>query len=155
MMVKMRLIVCLILALSLAGPVSAGDVFRIGAIEIEAPWARASIALTLPVAAYFTIRNTGSEPDRLMTVTSPIVGMAEVHHSTNDGGVMRMTPAGPLEIAPGQTIRLKPGGYHVMMMKLRSPLKKGERTELELTFERAGQIKVPTPIFGPGAAGPE
>jgi len=146
---------CLLLAMGLTGPASAGETFRVGAIEIETPWARASIGTTRPVAAYFTIRNTGTYPDRLITVANPSAGMASIHRTTKEGGVMRMSPAGPIEISPGQTITLKPGDLHVMMMKLKSPLKKGEKTELALTFERAGKIKVLTPIFGPGARGPK
>jgi copper(I)-binding protein len=147
--------ISLIMALGLTGLASAGEVFRVGSIEIESPWARASIGRTRPAAAYFTIRNKGTVPDRLMAVANPSAGMISIHRTKHEGGVMRMSPAGPIEIPPGQSVTLKPGGLHVMMMKLRSPLRKGQTTELELTFERAGKIKVPVPIFGPGAPGPK
>lgn len=149
------LITSLILALGLTGSASAGEVFRVGAIRIETPWARASIGTKRPAAAYFTVHNTGTDPDRLMAVANPNAGMVNIHRTTKEGGVMRMSPTGPIEIPPGQTVTLKPGGLHVMMMKLSSPLMKGEKTELELTFERAGKITVSTPIFGPGALGPK
>jgi copper(I)-binding protein len=145
----------LILALGLTGVVSAGAIFRGGAIEIETPWARASIGTKRPAAAYFTIRNLGSTTDRLMAVANPSAGMASIHRTTHDGGVIGMSLASPIEILPGETVTLKPGGLHVMMMKLSSPLRRGEKTELELTFERAGKIEVSAPIFGPGAAGPK
>ena len=150
-----RLMISLIMALGLTGLASAGEVFRVGSIEIESPWARASIGRTRPAAAYFTIRNKGTVSDRLMAVANPSAGMVRIHRTTHEGGVMRMSPAGPIEIPPGQSVTLKPGGLHVMMMKLSSALRKGEMTELELTFERAGKIKVPVPIFGPGAPGPK
>ncbi len=139
------------------GLVSAGEVFVVGAIEIDTPWARATIGKARPAAAYFTIRNKGSKPDRLLAIRSPIAAMAHIHQMKKKNGamVMVMAPGGVIEISPGQTVTLKPGGLHVMLMKLGMALKEGENTELELTFERAGKITVPVPIFSPGAREPK
>ena len=65
-----------------------------------------------------------------------------------------MKPIGPLEIPAGQTVTLKPGTMHVMLMKLRMPLKRGATFSLVLRFEGKGLIKIQTPIYGPGASGP-
>jgi hypothetical protein len=97
----------------------------------------------------------GSITDRLMAVANASAGMASIRCTTHDGGVIGMSPAGPIEILPWETVTLKPAGLHVMMMKLSSPLRWGEKTELELTFERTGKIGVSAPTFGPGAAGPK
>ncbi len=137
------------------GLVSAGEVFIVGAIEIDTPWARATIVKTRPAAAYFTIRNKGLKPDRLMAVESPVAAMTHIHQTKKLNGAMTMLPVGPIEISPGQAVTLKPGGLHVMMMKLETAFKEGENTELELTFERAGKITVLVPIFGPGAREPK
>lgn len=143
------------LALGLTGPVSAGEVFRVGSIEFETPRARVSIGTKRPAAAYFTVRNSGADADRRMAVANPSAGMASIHRTTHDGGVIGMSLASPIEILPGETVTLKPGGLHVMMMKLSSSLRWGEKSELELTFERAGKIEVSAPTFGPDAAGPK
>ena len=125
-----------------------------GDIRIKNGWARASIGTSRPAAAFFTIVNTGTEPDRLVTITSPIAGKAEVHETTMKKGVMRMSPTGPLKIRPGKMLVLKPGGLHVMLMNLRSPLVKGDAVKLRLTFERAGLVEPAFAILGPGASGP-
>jgi len=142
--------------LILAGGVEsiAGEPARRGDIEVAMPWARASIGTSRPAAAYMTIRNTGSQPDRLVSVESPAAKRAEIHTMTMTKGVMRMSAAGPLALAPGATVALKPGGLHVMLMGLRAPLKRGGTTSLVLTFERAGRLEVMLPIMGPGARSP-
>ena len=132
-----------------AAPLSA-DQGRVGEIAIEKPWARASIGTSRPAVAYFTVRNLGSEPDRLMSVTSPASGMAEIHATTQENGVMRMRPAGPQDLPPGGRLILEPGGLHLMLMQLSEPLVKGRTVALELKFELAGTVTVDTPIVGPG-----
>ncbi len=149
------LMLFLLAFLGQTGLVSAGEVFIVGAIEIDTPWARATIVKSRPAAAYFTIRNKGSKSDRLLAVESPIAAMAHIHQMKKNDGVLTMLPAGPIEISPGQTVTLKPGGLHVMLMKLGTALKEGGNTELELMFERAGKITVLVPIFGPGAREPK
>src|SRR3546814_7383178 len=89
-----------------AAPLSADQV-RVGEIAIEKPWARASIGTSRPAVAYFTVRNLGSEPDRLMSVTSPASGMAEIHATTQENGVMRMRPAGPQDRSEEHTSELQ------------------------------------------------
>ncbi len=150
-----KLLICLILTLGATISAAAGEIFVVGTIAIDTPWARASIGKTRPTAAYFTIRNNGTDSDRLIKVTNPNAAMTSIHATTMKDGAMSMSPAGPLEILPGQTITLKPGGLHLMIMKLSAPLKEGANTKLELTFERAGKITVLTPVFGPGAREPK
>jgi copper(I)-binding protein len=133
--------------------VLAAEIFRVGTIEIEKPWSRASIGKMRPAAAYFTIRNTGTQADRLIGVKTPAARMAEIHETTLKEGVMSMAPVGHLNLPPGKTIILKPGGLHVMMMKLHSPLEKGENIILELTFKNAGKTQISAPVLSAGASG--
>ncbi len=139
----------------LTGPSLAQEQARLGDLVIERPWARASIGTSRPAAAYLTIRNEGEESDTLLAVRTPLSGKAEVHAMTNDSGVMRMGPAGPVEIPAGGEVSLAPGGLHIMMMKLQAPLVKGKSIEVTLKFERAGEITITAPIYGPGATRPE
>jgi periplasmic copper chaperone A len=136
------------------GTAFAGEVSTLGALEIDTPWARASIGTARPGAAYVTVRNTGDDPDRLIRIETPVSGRPEVHAMEEKGGVMKMRPAGPLEIPPGGEVRLEPGGLHIMLMQLQEPLEEGGQMPLTLVFEQAGEITVTAPIGAIGAREP-
>jgi hypothetical protein len=97
-------------------------------------------------AAYLTIANRGAAAERLLSVSSPAANMAEFHEQILNGDVMTMRPAGALQIPANGTLKLSPGGIHVMLMGLRAPLKQGSTIELTLVFERAGEIKIAVPV---------
>jgi hypothetical protein len=132
----------------------AGEVTRAGTLEIDTPWARASAGTSRPTAAYLTIRNAGERPDRLLGVRTPVAGHTEVHAMAHEGGVMKMRPAGPLEIPAGGEVRLAPGGLHIMLMQLEAPLEEGGTLPLTLIFEAAGEVTVAAPIAAIGADAP-
>ena len=89
------------------------------------------------------IRNKGGEPDRLVAASVDFAGKTEIHQMAMNDNVMVMRPvAGGLEIPAGGEAELKPGGYHVMFMKLGEQLKEGEMRKVRLTFEKAGEIEV-------------
>jgi copper(I)-binding protein len=74
---------------------------------------------------------------------------------TTDNGVMTMRALDKgLVIEPGKTVKLAPGGYHLMMFDLKSPLKRGDRVSVTLEFEKAGKVKVSFDVQGVGAQGP-
>lgn len=124
------------------------------AIAVEQPWARASIGAARPAVAYLTLRNTGTEPDRLVGVASPIAQEATLHRIRAENGVMKMEPAGAVELPPGETVRLQPGGLHIMLMGLHEPLEEGGHFPLTLRFAHAGAITIEVPVLGVGASGP-
>jgi copper(I)-binding protein len=97
-------------------------------------------------AAYVTVHNQGTTPDALVRATSDAAHTVELHEVVNDSGVMRMRPIEKLPIPPGATVRLEPGGYHVMLLGLTRDLKPGDTVTVDLTFERAGTITVTAPI---------
>jgi copper(I)-binding protein len=143
------------LAATVALAVPAGEVTRAGTLEIDAPWARASVGTSRPTAAYLTIRNTGDRPDRLIEVSTPVAGHAETHAMVHEGGVMKMRPAGPLEIPAGGVLRFAPGGeLHIMLMELEEPLEEGASVPLTLVFESAGEVALEMPIAGIAADAP-
>jgi len=122
-----------------AGPVS----YKVGSLTITAPWARATPEGAPVAGGYLTITNNGSEPDRLVGGSLAAAARFEVHEMAIQNGVMRMRPvAGGLEIKPGETVELKPGGYHVMFMGLRQRLKAGETVTGTLEFARAGKVEI-------------
>lgn len=140
-------------AVGFTSPAVAGTV-RKGEIAIEKSWARASVGVSRPTAAYLTIRNEGSKPDVLVSVTTSVSGVAEVHQMTMTDGIARMGPAGAVEIPAGREVALKPGGLHVMLMKLKQPLNEGETFTLTLAFKGVGPVDVPVPVLRIGASGP-
>ena len=125
-------------------------------IVVEDAWARASIGVKRPGAAYMIILNTGSEDATLIGLASPIAMKPEIHKtSTNDAGVSSMAPAGDIVIGPGETVALEPGGLHAMLMRLQTPLIKGETFPITLMFVDGGEVLVDVPILSIGARGPK
>lgn len=122
--------------------VSAHD-FKAGAIQIGHPWSRAT-APGAPVAGgYLKLTNTGTEPDAIVGADFAVAGRSEIHEMAVVDGVMRMRPlpAG-IELKPGETVELKPGGYHIMFMNLTRGLTQGEKVKGTLTFRKAGRVEV-------------
>lgn len=125
-------------------------------VVVENAWSRASIGTGGPGVAYMEIRNAGSEPVTLTGLRTEIAMMPEIHRtSTDSAGVSSMEPAGEITIDPGATVALEPGGLHAMLMRLQSPMKKGESYPLQLLFSDGGDVTVDVPILGVGARGPE
>lgn len=124
-------------------------------VQIDAPWARATVAGQQASGAF--MRLTAHEPLQLVGVTTPASAVSEVHEMTMEGDVMKMRALPSLELPAGQTVELKPGGYHLMFMQLKAPLVAGHDLPLTLQFKNAqGQIlehAVQVPIKALGNAG--
>ncbi|WP_201740602.1 copper chaperone PCu(A)C [Paracoccus aeridis] len=150
----MKLPVAAVLAFALSAGFVQAEPVRQGDLEIDAAWARASIGSSRPGAAYFTVRNLGDEADRLTGLSSPVSAMPMLHETTLSEGISRMAHVEAAEIPAGGELTLEPGGMHVMLMELTTPLKEGATFPLTLTFEAGGEITVEMPVFGPGATGP-
>lgn len=100
-------------------------------------------------AVYLTISNGGTEPDRLLGGVADVARIIEIHDMAIEGGVMRMTPlVDGLEIPAGDSVSLEPQGYHVMLIDLTRDLRPGDRFDLTLRFERAGEVVVPVTVGG-------
>jgi len=126
--------------------------YKVGALEIDHPWSRAVPKGATVAAGYVTIKNTGTEPDRLLGGSTPVAGKFEVHEMSMDKGIMKMRPvAGGVEIKPGETVELKPQSFHIMMMGLKQPIEKGKPFKGSLVFEKAGAIDVDFAVEAVGA----
>jgi copper(I)-binding protein len=137
--------------IGLSGAASAHE-YKVGPIEIGHPWARAT---TINVtAAFMTLHNTGKTADRLVSVSTPVAKKAALHVMAMKNGVARMHRVDGIAVAPGKTVVLEPGGFHIMLMGLRYPVKKGFKVPLTLRFEKAGIITVRAEVAKPGAMGP-
>jgi periplasmic copper chaperone A len=126
-----------------ADKAKAGSTFKIGDLVIEAPWVRATPGGAKVAGGYVKVTNTGKEPDRLIGGSLPNSTDVEVHEMAMADNVMKMRrlPDG-LEIKPGRSVELKPGGYHLMFMGLSAGLKAGQQVKGTLVFQKAGTVEV-------------
>lgn len=132
-------------------PAQAADVM-VGQMKISAPWARATPKGASVGGGYMTITNMGTESDRLDGGATGVAAGLEIHEMKMDNGVMKMRPVtGGLEIKPGETVTLKPGGYHLMFTGLKQALKQGEHVKATLNFAKAGKAEVDFTVQGMGA----
>ena len=137
-----------------AAPVSAHD-YKVGGLTISHPWIRATPKGAAVAGGFVTITNTGAATDRLVGGGVTGASRAEVHATTTEGGVARMAPVeGGLEIKPGETIKLAPGGYHLMFMGLKGSFVDGELIEGTLQFQNAGRVPVEFEVQSVGAQAP-
>ncbi|HZC57583.1 MAG TPA: copper chaperone PCu(A)C [Xanthobacteraceae bacterium] len=138
----------------LSPPAQAAD-YDVGSIHISQPWSRATPKGATSGAGYMTITNKGTVPDRLNCVSSNASAQCQIHTMTMEDGVMKMRPVeGGLEIAPGATITLKPGGFHMMLLDLKHPLEQGQNVKATLKFDNAGTVDVEYPVAAIGAPAP-
>jgi periplasmic copper chaperone A len=130
--------------------------YKAGGLLIDHPWARATPQGTTVGAGYLTVRNRGKTADRLLSAATPIAGKVEIHQMAVKDGVATMRPVeGGIPIAPGKSIELKAGGYHLMLMDLKEPLKAGEKVPGSVVFEKAGKVEVEFVVEAIGAKAPQ
>jgi len=121
---------------------SAQDITK-GDLVISAPWSRATPGGAQVAGGYLAITNKGLSAERLISFTTDLADQPEIHEMTNEGGVMKMRPlAKGLVIPAGATVKLEPGSYHLMLLKLKKPLTAGQRFKATLVFEKAGPVEV-------------
>lgn len=116
-------------------------------VSVGEAWARATLPGKPASAAYFALTNRGGA-DSLVQVTSSS-GTAEIHSTSMDEGIMRMRKLDRLPISAGETVKLEPGGTHVMLTGLREPLVAGQKVELTLRFAKAPQQTIAAEIRDP------
>ncbi len=135
---------------------------KAGELSIEDAWVRAAAVMGQTkdsmhtageagtnTAAFFTIRNQGSQPDRLLAVESTAAKAVEIHQTKMENDIMRMSPLPDgIEIPAGGEVSLAPGGLHIMLIGLKEDLKAGSSLELTLVFEQAGRVSLTVPVKG-------
>jgi copper(I)-binding protein len=116
-------------------PAQAGDA-KAGDLVITQAWSRAT-------------------PNGAKIAGGDIAGKVEVHEMAMNNGVMTMRPLDKgLAIEPGKTVKLAPGGYHLMLMDLKGPFKQGDKVPVTLEFEKAGKVTLSLDVQGVGAQAP-
>ena len=135
---------------------AAAETYSAGSLQIENPWARATPKGATIGAGYLSITNKGTEADRLIGGSAAPASRFEVHTTVTEGGVAKMRQVTGLEIKPGETVELKPGGMHLMLVGLKQPLQQGQTVKGTLVFEKAGTVAIEftvQAIGAPAAAG--
>lgn len=139
---------------ALAAPAGAQEI-KAGDLVITQAWSRVTPGGAKVAGGYLTIENKGGAPDRLTGGTADIAGKVEIHEMSMENGVMKMHALDKgLAIEPGKTVKLAPGGYHVMLQELKGPLKQGDKVPVTLQFEKAGKVMVSFDVQGVGAQAP-
>jgi copper(I)-binding protein len=142
------------LAYFVAAP-SLAEEIRAGDLVISQAWSRATPGGAKVGGGYLTIENKGSAPDRLIGGSADIADRVQIHEMATNNGVMTMRPLdNGLTIEPGKTVKLAPGGYHLMLLDLKGPLKQGDKVPVTLEFEKAGKVKLSLEVQGVGAQAP-
>ncbi|MHC8398736.1 copper chaperone PCu(A)C [Pseudomonas sp. MDT1-17] len=118
--------------------------YKAGELEIAHPWSQELPPNAPTVAAYFVIQNTGKTSDRLLSVDSPIAGIAQLHEHVKQNDLMKMKQVPSVEIPAGGEVTFAPMAYHVMLLELkdRSLLSDGKRFPLTMHFEKSGDVTV-------------
>jgi len=122
----------------------------VGDLNIHHVWARATAPGAKSGAAYLVIDNNGKAADALKSAAATVAPNTMIHESKMTGGVMTMSHVMALSVPAGASVEMKPGGLHVMLMGLKSPLKAGTSFRLTLSFEHAGDVTVDVPVLAPG-----
>jgi copper(I)-binding protein len=137
-----------VLALLAAQAAFAGD------ITVTDAWSRATIGTTAPGVAYLTITDSGAA-DTLTGIATPVAASAMLHQSTTENGVSSMHMVDALPVGAGATVKLAPGGYHIMLEGLKQPLKAGDTFPLTLSFKTAGAVTTTVTVRPLGADKPK
>ncbi len=104
-------------------------------VKVDDAWVRGTVATQKASGAFMKL--TASAPARLVGVQASVAGVTEIHEMAMDKDIMVMREVSGIDLVAGRTVELKPGGFHVMLMDLKQPLKAGETVALTLTFEDA------------------
>ena len=116
--------------------------YSVGDLLIGHPWSRPTVSGMPTGVAYLSITNTGTQRDTLIAASTPAAARVEFHRTTFEDGMAHMRPARAVVVEPNATITAEPGGLHLMLVDLKSPLVVGTMVPLVLHFETAGEITV-------------
>ena len=122
-------------------------------VDVKDAWARATVQGQKATGAFMTL--TAKSDAKLVSVSSPVAGVVEVHEMKMDGDVMQMRAVkGGLDLPAGKAVELKPGSYHVMMLDLKLPLKKDTTVPMTLVFKDAKGVETKTELKLPVTMAP-
>jgi len=140
-----------LLAFGILSTASSAHDHKAGDLTIQHPWARATAKSANTGAAYLMISNAGAVDDKLIDAKSNVANKTQIHLSSMKDGIMKMEHVDSVDVPAGGMAELKPGGYHIMFMGLKAPLKADAEFPLTLVFEKSGDVTVNVVVQkGPG-----
>lgn len=131
--------VCVAAVVGLSWSFAVPTVFAAQSVEVKEAWIRGTVPGQKASGAFMEL--TSKRAARLVAVASPAAAVVEIHSMKMEGGVMKMFAVDGVDLPANQTVKLGPGGYHVMMQDLKQTLKAGERVPLKLTFEMSDKTR--------------
>lgn len=144
----------LILAGLFAAAMSCGIAHAAGAadqISVSDAYVRQAPPGAMATGAFMVIRNAGPKEVRVVKASNPASRLTELHTHLNEGGVMKMRQVKDIPVPPGGETVLKPGGLHVMMIELKSPLKEGDMVPITLGLDDGSSKEISVPVKNPGS----
>ncbi|ARO30310.1 GLE1 domain-containing protein [Rhizobium sp. NXC14] len=127
--------------MDMSAAMPAGDTVKAGDLEISGAFAKAMLPGQPVGGGFFTVKNNGKMDDRLLSISSPAAGEVQIHEMATKDNVMRMRQLKDgIAIAAGETVKLEPGGLHLMFQKVKTPFKQGDTVPVTLSFEKAGKV---------------
>jgi copper(I)-binding protein len=140
-LIKMRSLLLLLSLVSLSA---------IAEVEVRDAWSRATTPGMPMGAIYAEFRNTGGRDMGVDSIKTSVAKLAEIHESVEIDGMMRMREIVPFTIPAGETVKLQPGGKHIMLMGLKNALREGQKARIEITLTDGKQIQVDFVVGGFG-----
>jgi copper(I)-binding protein len=139
-----KTIACLLAGLCISG-------VALAQVKVEGGWARATVQGQKATGAFMKL--TAPQATRLVAVSTPVAGVAEVHEMKMEGSVMQMRAIPALDLPANKVVELKPGSYHLMLMDLKAPLMKDSSVALTLTFKDAKGVETKQQVSVPVTTG--
>jgi len=140
----------LVLAAALSWSAVARDRLH-GDITIRQGWSRPTAGGMSMGVGYLVVINRGQSPDTLVSASTPAAESVEFHESTLVDGMSRMRPRADIPLPAGATVKLEPGGLHLMLVGLKAPLVAGTQVPLTLEFRKAGRVTIDISVGDPPA----
>jgi len=116
-------------------------------VTVKEPWVRATVPQQKATGAFMQLQS--AVPARLVSASSPLTPDVEIHEMSMKGDVMRMRQVKSIELPAGQTVALKPGGYHIMFLNLTKQVREGDTVPVTLTIETRDGKRTPVQISAP------
>jgi periplasmic copper chaperone A len=133
---------------ALAATLVTASLTAVAQTTVQDAWVRGTVAQQKATGMFARI--TSVQGGKLVSASSPVAGVVEVHEMTMDGNVMKMRAVPSLDLPAGKAVELKPGGYHVMLLDLKQPLKDGETVAVTLVVEgkdgKRESVEVKAPV---------
>jgi len=126
-----------------------------GKLSVYDAWIRQAPPGVTMMAGYATLKNEGDAPIKVFTVQSDAFRQSSIHETVVERGVSRMRELPRVDLAPGATIEMKPGGAHLMLMEPRHPILVGDKVHMVFLLADGTRVETYFDVVAPDATGDE